>query len=300
MVFDPPVAEKTPVSILNEHKSETTELVSIHGGHSGQFCNHAQDSLAKIVETYVEKGFSWIGVTEHMPPVSDDFLYEEEIEAGLDAQKIYARFANYFSVCRELQKKYTSQLEIFAGFETETCHNYEPFVQKLIAEFKPDYIVGSVHHVNDIPIDVTEQQYLAVARQMGGLDGLYCRYFDQQYEVINKLEPAVVGHFDLIRLFDPDYRPRLQQPEILSRIRRNLKRIKELDLILDFNVYAFSKGASEPFLSRPILLEAQSLGIPVVPGDDSHSVNTAGLDIDKGIGILRELGFDTNWRKPVT
>ncbi len=276
-------------------KPETVELVSIHGGHSGQFCNHARDTLEEIVKAYLAGGFSWIGLTEHMPPVSDRFLYEEEIEASLDATKMRARFARYFSTGRALQHKYAGQIEIFVGFETETYSGYVPYVKKLITKFQPDYIVGSVHHIDDIPFDLSEGEYLTFAANMGGLETLYCRYFDQQYEMINSLNPQVVGHFDLIRLFDADYEQRLQTPDILERTRRNLQRIKELDLIIDLNVKPLSKGASEPYPAKSILLEARTMGIPVVPGDDSHGVRGAGLNIEKGITLLQELGFKTNW-----
>jgi len=275
------------------------KLVSIHGGHSGQFCNHAQDSLENIIQAYIEQGFLWVGITEHMPPVGDDFLYQEEIEAGLNAEKMYARFDRYISTCRELQYKYADQLEILVGFETEVYSGYEYFVQKLIAEFKPDYIVGSVHHINDLSFDLSKKQYLEVAEKVGGLEALYCRYFDQQYEMINALKPQVVGHFDYIRLLDPEYQQRLQQPDILERIHRNLRRIKDLNLILDFNVSPFRKGASEPNPTNFILLEARKLGISVVPGDDSHAISQVGLNLDKGITILQDLGFDTEWVRPI-
>lgn len=281
-------------------QAEKIELVSIHGGHSGQFCNHAQDTLEDIVKAYIDLGFSWVGITEHMPPISDDFLYEEEIEAGLNAEKMYTRFGQYISTCRELQRKYVNQLEIFVGIETEVYSNTECFIHKLIAEFKPDYIVGSLHHVDDMSFDLSKKQYLEVAAQMGGLEALYCRYFDQQYEMINVLKPRVVGHFDYIRMFDPEYQQRLQQPDIVERIRRNLRRIKELDLILDFNVSPLRKGASEPNPTKSVLLEARELGIPVVPGDDSHAISQVGLNIDKGITILQELGFDIKWTKPIS
>jgi histidinol-phosphatase (PHP family) len=274
-------------------------LVSVHGGHSGEFCSHARDTLEEIIQAYIERGFAWVGLTEHMPPVSAEFRYPDERDLGLDTQYLYARFAKYIETARRLQQTYASQLEIIVGFETESHPGYEAFVQKLIAEFRPDYVVGSLHHVHDLPIDMTEALYRDAAQQVGGIDALYCAYFDEQVELINALKPAVVGHFDLIRLFDPDYPRRLQQPEIWQRIRRNLERIKELDLILDFNLRALSKGAAEPYISRPILLEARDLGIAVVPGDDSHSVDSVGLHIDTGIGILQELGFDTNWRKPI-
>ena len=85
-------------------RRKTPAFVSIHGGHSGDFCNHAENSLEEIINSYIQKGFSWIGIAEHMPPVSDDFLYPEEKNAGLDSKKMYSRFASYFSTCRALKE----------------------------------------------------------------------------------------------------------------------------------------------------------------------------------------------------
>ena len=43
------------------------QKVSIHGGHSGQYCCHAEDTLEEIVLAYIEHGYTWVGLTEHMP-----------------------------------------------------------------------------------------------------------------------------------------------------------------------------------------------------------------------------------------
>ena len=275
-----------------------TAFVSVHGGHSAEFCSHAEDTLEQVIEAYIDGGFSWVGITEHMPSISDDLVPDEEREAGLGAQGMYDRFSHYIATCRELQRKYASNLEIFVGFETETCEGYESFVGKLRNEFKPDYIVGSVHHVGDVSIDTSRELYAKAAHGRGGIDALYCAYFDQQYEMIQALHPAVVGHFDLIRIFDPDYRARIERPDIRKRIERNLTAVAELDLILDFNVRAMTRGQPEPYIAPSILQRALDLGIAVVPGDDSHGARSVGRFCDEGIRILREIGFDVNWRKP--
>ncbi len=300
VTFKQKIAQYSPANkhLLIMTKLETPKLVSIHGGHSGEFCNHAQDSLEDTIQAYIDRGFSWVGITEHVPPVSNDFLYPEEVEAKLTAKEMYARFAKYVAAGRNLQRKYAAQLEISVGFETETYAGYQDFMPQLVKTFKPDYIVGSIHHIDNIPIDFSEGMYGQAVQHAGGLDSLYCRYFDQQLEMIKALRPQVVGHFDLVRKYDPDYRQRLQKPELFERVKRNLIRIKELNLILDFNVRALLKGANEPYPTKSILLEAKNLDIPVVPGDDSHSAGNAGLNIEKAIAILQDLGFDTNWAKP--
>ncbi|HSO21106.1 MAG TPA: histidinol phosphatase, partial [Desulfosarcina sp.] len=124
-------------------------------------------------------------------------------------------------------------------------------------------------------------------------------YFDQQYDMIRTLKPRVVGHLDVIRILDPDYRRRLVKPAIWDRIVRNRELIKRLDLILDFNLRPLSRGEAEPYLSAPILQKAVELGIDIVPGDDSHGIDSIGAAMHRAIRILRSAGVDTDWRRPV-
>ena len=279
--------------------AETThiEKVSVHGGHSGQFCHHASDSLEAVIQAYIAQGFTWVGITEHMAPLSDAFRYPDEEADELDADFLLERFHHYFSECRKLGEKYRSDIEIFTAFETETYAGSEAYVRELVNELKPDYLVGSVHHVNGFCIDFNAAHFQNARASAGGMVELYCDYFDAQLGMLQALQPAVVGHFDLIRKFDTDYRQTLQNDAVLQRVERNLDFIAEKNLILDFNLRGFDK-AVEQYPSTPVLESALAKGIAVVPGDDSHGVKSVGRNYERGIGILRELGADTHWRKP--
>jgi len=277
---------------------KTTSFVSVHGGHSGQFCHHATDSLEEIIQSYIARQFPWVGITEHSPAISDELLYPDQRAAGLTPEFLFNRFADYMKECRRLQEKYRSQIRIFVAMEIETYSGYEEFIPALINRFQPDYIVGSVHFVSDMGFDYSREQYDQTVEAVGGIDQLYCRYFDLQYEMIKLLQPAVVGHFDLIRIFDPGYKERLLRPEIMERIKRNLQLIGELELIMDFNLRSLLKGADEPYISRVILEMAVEMGISVVPGDDSHGLGSVGANMEKAVAILRDLGCNTNWKEP--
>ena len=282
---------------MKETTSTSAPLVSIHGGHSGQF-GDGSDSLEEIVCAYIHNGFEWVGITEHIPPVSARFLLSEKIEEGHTTESLLERFAEYNSVARLLQSKYRDSIQILVGFETECYTGYVAHVESLRSRFQPDYIVGSVHHVRDTVIDGSQQLYAQAIEKVGGIDALFCEYFDQQYELLGVLKPEVVGHFDLIRMHDKGYLQRLEIHAIKARVRRNLEKIKELGSILDFNVRAFEKGGTEPYVSRSILEMALDLGVPCVPGDDSHGVAGVGLNLEKGIEILEQTGFSTEWQIP--
>ena len=275
------------------------QWVSIHGGHSGEFCSHATDTLEEVVSTYINKGFHWVGITEHIPPIEDRYLYPEEIKAGFNSKSLYNRFEQFITSCRHLQRKYSDKIKIYVGFETEYYRGAIQYLKDLIQKFEPDYIVGSVHHVDDISFDYSEKTYNKAIKVAGGIEALYCRYFDAQYQMITELRPPVVGHFDLIRIYDPDYKQHINLTQVRDRVQRNLELIRRLNLILDVNARALTKGADEPYPTLSILKQAVKLGIPLVPGDDSHGIDTVGLNIDRVIKVLIEVGADTNWRLPV-
>ncbi len=277
---------------------KNVKRVSVHGGHSGEFCLHAKDSLEEIVKTYIAQRFAWVGITEHAPPLSDKWRYAEEREAGLTADALYERYGRFIEECRRLQKKYASEITLYVGTEIETYEGYKEFVPKLLSTFAPDFIVGSIHYMDGIGFDCSRQDYRAAVANAGSTEALYCNYFDLQYEMISLFKPAVVGHFDVIRIFDDKYMDRLLVPEIAHRIERNLALIQQHDLILDCNLRALLKGAEEPYPSATILQRASELGISAVPGDDSHGCDSVGAHMEEGIALLERYGFNTNWKLP--
>ncbi len=278
--------------------TKSPERVSVHGGHSGQFCGHAEDTLEEIIRAYIARGYAWVGITEHMPPERDAQSYPDELEAGMNAADQQARFADYMAACRRLRDKYASEIRVLVAFEAEAYTGYERWVPAVRKAFEPDYIVGSVHQIDDRLIDGSPAWYREAAEAVGGLDELYCAYFDRQYEVITTLEPEVIGHFDLVRIFDAEYSARLAMPPVWRRVVRNLEAIRDLGAIMDFNLAALRKGQSEPYISRPVLEQARKMEIALVPGDDAHGVGHVDQFWQEGVRILGNAGFDLNWKCP--
>jgi len=117
-----------------------------------------------------------------------------------------------------------------------------------------DFFIGSVHHVHEIPIDYDRAMYAEAREAAGGTDErLFEDYFDAQFEMLTALEPRVVGHFDLIRLFseEPDGELRGMKG-VWGRVVRNLELIVEQGGLLEINSSALRKGLREPYPGRSI------------------------------------------------
>ena len=81
---------------------------------------------------------------------------------------------------------------------------------------------------------------------------MYAAYFDQQYEMIRAIVPRVVGQsLDIVRIFDPDYRSRVLKPMIWKKILRNLKLVKQFNLILSLTCAPCRGGETSPTCRHP-------------------------------------------------
>ena len=157
------------------------------------------------------------------------------------------------------------------------------------------YIVGSVHHVAGVSIDFDRSTYLrsiehCSADTVGStmvrtypsssssisklelpppknpdakpidaqLMVILIKYFDAQYEMINHLQPEVIGHFDLCLLFNPGYSLKgVGKEEIWKRVERNIKKVIGYGGLFEANGAAFRKGWETSYPSKEVLEVSQ-------------------------------------------
>ena len=93
--------------------------VSLHGGHSSGYCDHAADPLADMLDAAVAAGMTVFGVTEHAPRVEEARLYDEERTLGWTVETLAALFSAYAAELDRLIPAYAGRLEVLKGFEAE-------------------------------------------------------------------------------------------------------------------------------------------------------------------------------------
>ena len=151
--------------------------------------------------------------------------------------------------------------------------------------------MASVHHVHDIPIDYSHDQYQKAAEKAGGIEALYINYYDHQFDLVQHLSsyvdsgmPVIIGHFDLIKLLSFSYNP---TKAVREKMLRNIKKAIECGCVFEVNARAFKKGLGEPYPGVEILKDIARLGGKVTLGDDSHAVSEIGLFYEKILPIVK-------------
>lgn len=265
--------------------------ISLHGGHSGEFCEHAQGTLRSVVEAAAAAGMTTFGLSEHAPRSEARFLYPSERQKGFTVERLQSDFDAYVTEARALAQEFSDCLVILVGFEAEVVPgaNYAHEMAAIRGKYELDYMVGSVHYVDEIQIDGTLEEFHAAVAQAGGIESLAVRYYDTVAEMIPRLKPEVVGHLDLIRRNAPAGAD-LQTPAIVTAVDRALDAVKQTGAALDLNTAGWRKGLGNPYPAPWLVKRANDLGIAFCFGDDSHGATQVGDGIDRARDYLLELG----------
>ncbi len=204
------------------------------------------------------------------------------------------QFETFLNEAHRLHDKYASAIRLLVGLETENISAFDiDGLSKLLEVHKGriDYIVGSVHHVNGVPIDFDFETYqqcldnIPLPTHVGDLTeadqgherlGIFLdMYFDSQFELLNKFYPEVIGHFDLCRLYTPDLRLRTF-PRAWDKLERNIKFAIAYGALFEVNAAAFRKGWHTAYPGDDVATVDASYGfLPAPTNVVSFTVNIA-------------------------
>ncbi|CEP13812.1 hypothetical protein [Parasitella parasitica] len=264
--------------------------------HSGQFCKHGYGLLEDVVKEAIRKGFYAYGLSEHMPRYAESELYPEELEANCTPETLETTYADFQIEAKRVQQKYKNQIHILIGAEIEFINkDYAQHVSNLRNVYKADYVVGSLHHVNSVPIDFSPELYAEALGQVNSLKDLYTQYFDEQYTMLRSVQPEVVGHFDLIRIF-ADQRvadETLLQPEVWERVVRNIDLVVAYGGLFEINSRSWKKGLLDAYPQRDIIKAILKKNGKFTLSDDCHGPNDVGLFYERLPAYLKENQIDT-------
>lgn len=261
--------------------------VSLHGGHSREYCDHAHSSLPEILESAVKAGYRIFGVTEHAPRVEPRFLYRNEIALGWNVDTLATQFDHYARRLPSLVESFTDRIELLRGFEIEVvpAPSYIQLMQEYRVRYGFEYIVGSVHYVDEISIDGELEDFQRAIEAFGGLEPLAVQYYRTVAQMVQSLQPEVVAHLDLIRLHGHRFGS-TDTPTIRRAAEEALEAVRAANGILEVNTAGYRKGLREPYPASWLVQIANRTGIPFCFGDDSHHVEHVGYGIERAREFL--------------
>ena len=192
----------------------------------------------------------------------------------------------YYETFQKVQSLYKDKIDLKFGLEfgmqAHTIDKYE----KLFARFPFDFIILSVHEVED-------KEFWSQDFQQGRTQQEYNeRYYEELlYLVQNYHNYSVLGHMDLITRYDKEGTyPFEKLKPILTKI---LKIVIADGKGIEVNTSSHRYGLTDLTPSRDILRLYHVLGGKILTiGSDSHKPEHLGAFIDETKQELKDLGFE--------
>ncbi|KAG9003829.1 histidinolphosphatase [Tulasnella sp. JGI-2019a] len=287
-----------------------------HHSHSGQFCAHAKGNLEAVAMEAIRQRFTIYGLSEHVPRYRVKDLYPEEKSLGLS--HLFTAFEDYVREAHRLKDLLANRITLLVGLETELVASLDlPGLRTLLEKHEGniDYIVGSVHHVNEWPIDfdeatwkkavlsfdIEDPSHIHIADHVSGfsrhqLTPYLTEYFEAQLEVMQEFHPEVIGHFDLCRLYIPALR--LDDPiyeGVWDLVQRNVDYAIQYGACFELSAAAFRKGWNTGYPGREVLELIISKRGKLVLSDDSHGPHAVGLNYHLLFDYINLVGVRDLW-----
>ncbi len=247
---------------------------------------------AEMAATALKKGFAALGFSAHFahPFAAEWHIAPEDIPA-------------YISDVTALKKEYAGRMEIFLGFEAEYVRGFLYPERRLLASWKPDFIIGSVHFVpsdsaSPAPLltvdDTAENVRRWLLECFGGDEKRAVRaYFAAVRSMAAECDFDIIGHADLIKkrnrelsFFDENaawYR---------EEAAKTAEKIAKSGKIVEINTGGIARGATDTvYPSEEMLYVLHKNGAPITISSDAHAAETLDTAFDEAVRAAKAAGY---------
>ncbi|MBR6479658.1 MAG: histidinol-phosphatase [Clostridia bacterium] len=206
----------------------------------------------------------------------------------------------YRKTILELREKYKNQIDIRLGIEQDFWSSTEG-----LSDY--DFVIGSVHSLNGddttwSSVDYKKENFLyGVEHYFGGdREAAAVRYFELVSQVYDKTKCDIIGHFDLITIFNDmtleetgEMFVNTDDPRVVEAERKALEKLAAAPVIFEINTGGVNRGRMKhPYPSDRVMAFLSEHKIPVILSSDAHETRHLTAGFDEAMKLVEK--FDLN------
>ena len=249
----------------------------IHTHH--ERCGHADGVIEDYILNAIEQGLKVIGISDHSPYFAhqDDHPFPHITMATSD-------FANYVEEVLLLKQKYADKIDVLLGLESDFFPDYVTIYREQLSKYPFDYVIGSVHHVDDVSI-FNKKRWSKLNKKQ--LIETKEKYYNLIAESAKSGMFQILGHIDAMKAYYPDFSHIPAQ----HAVDEALKTIAECKVAIEVNTSGSTKLVGGWYPSDEILERAFHFGVKISFGSDAHKPSRIGEDFEKVAALLQQIGY---------
>ena len=197
-----------------------------------------------------------------------------------------------------MKEKSKNRIQVYVGIEADFYSGFNP---KLDENLGLDFRIGSVHYIKDKEkeeyycVDNTPEilEYGIKNYADGDEKAFIEAYFDNIVEMVHTQKPDIIGHLDLVKKFNKDFKYFDESAEwYKNKVEYVLDEIAKSEAIVEINTGGMSRGWTQtPYPSSFILERILAKNIPITISSDAHETKNIDFYFDESLEIIRKIGF---------
>ncbi len=226
-----------------------------------------------------ERGITELGVSEHVHRFREALkvwqhpFWREQAHDDLD---------EYCEFVRE-------QTDLRLGIESDFVPGTEDRLANLLQARDFDYVVGSVHFLRDVAVDMEDYSIWAPARPAPtrlphSPEEIWRRYFETLGEAARSGLFDILAHPDLVKVWGAD-RP-LPEGDLRRYYELAMDGIAESQIAVEVSTAGLRKPVGEMYPAPAFLEMCLEAGAPVALSSDAHRPEDVGADYEQALELL--------------
>lgn len=267
------------VIIFCKKGAELMKICDLHTHSKNSF--DAQNSVADMCQTAIEKGFYAIAITDHCEAqMYNDGELEEYGDFRISTE------ASYNDICKA-KEKYIGKLKVLKGIELAQPLHKPECTKEILSGKEYDFILASVHNIRNMD----DFYFLDYSRL--DINELLNLYFDEL------LETAEFSHFDSLahityplRYIVKSTGKSVDLTPFSDKLDLLFKTLIKNNKALEINTQGLYKGLGVTSPEEAQIKRYRELGGKYITiGSDAHNCENLGKGIKEGIELAKKCGF---------
>ena len=236
-------------------------------------CKHAEGNPVEYARRALELGLPEIGISDHSPLATyvDNWrMLNEEFPAYLDLV--------------EQARREVPEIPIRLGMEVDYFENGGDWIEVLAARAPWDYLIGSVHYLDDWAVDDPGLVHRFSDRPIE-------ETWDRYWELFGKAARSgyfdIMAHPDLVKKFG-----HFPTGDLKRYYEPAVQAVVDAGVAIEINTAGLFKEVAEMYPARQFLELASSAGVPLVISSDAHRPEDVGREFAQAIDLAKACGFN--------
>lgn len=235
--------------------------------------------LKQFTEEAKKKGIEHFGISEHA------YHFYQTADILRNSWVDERRFYDMDDYVRLFHEAWRDDIDVKMSIEMDYTPGKHKEMEKFIKSYDFDYVIGSVHWIDDFGIDLAEYRHEWDKRDVFDV---YRRYFDQIVTLAESNLFDIIGHLDLVKIFN--HVPN-DENFLLEQYDRAATALAASKTCVEISTAGLRKPTGKLYPEKKLLQMCFDKKIPIVLSSDAHIPEHVGADFDQALQLAKEVGY---------